>query len=64
LSHLAEKNIQILEKNVIIDMDDKNCIMEGIIKVRTKVALRHETEQLTAPDTEDTEEGLVLNELE
>mgnify|MGYP001068649091 CR=1 FL=1 len=64
LSHLAEKNIQILEKNVIIDMDDKNCIMEGIIKVRTKAALRHETEQLTAPDTEDTEEGLVLNELE
>ena len=62
--HLAEKNIQILEKNVIIDMDDKNCIMEGIIKVRTKAALRHETEQLTAPDTEDTEEGLVLNELE
>lgn len=61
---LAEKNIQILEKNVIIDMDDKNCIMEGIIKVRTKAALRHETEQLTAPDTEDTEEGLVLNELE
>lgn len=64
LSHLAEKNIQILEKNVIIDMDDKNCIMEGIIKVRKKAALRQETEQLTAPDTEDTEEGLVLNEFE
>ena len=47
-----------------LDMDDKNCITEGIIKVRTKAALRHETEQLTAPDTEDTEEGLVLNELE
>ena len=38
-------------------MDDKNCIMEGIIKVRTKAALRHETEQLTAPDTEAQRKG-------
>lgn len=64
LSHLEEKNIQILEKNVIIDMDDKNCIMEGSVKVRKKAALRQETEQLIVPDTEDTEEGLVLNEFE
>lgn len=64
LSHLEEKNIQILEKNVIIDMDDKNCIMEGSVKVRKKAALRQETEQLVMPDTEDTEEGLVLNEFE
>lgn len=64
LSHLEEKNIQILEKNVIIEVDDKNCIMEGNVKVRTKAALRQETEQLIVPDTEDTEEGLVLNEFE
>lgn len=61
LADLEEKNIQILEKNVIIEIDEKFCRAHGTIKVREKASLRSETERLVLP-AED--ERLVTDELE
>lgn len=61
LADLEEKNIQILEKNVIIEIDDKFCRAHGTVKVREKASQRCETERIILP-AED--ERLVTDELE
>lgn len=61
LADLEEKNIQILEKNVIIEIDDKFCRAYGTIKVRERALQRCETKRADVP-AED--ERLVTDELE
>lgn len=61
LTDLGEKNIQILEKNVIIEIDNKFCRAHGTIKVRERAVKRCESKRLNLP-AED--ERLVTDELE
>ncbi|MDE7436265.1 MAG: sporulation protein YqfD [Lachnospiraceae bacterium] len=59
LKHLEEKDIQILEKNVMIEADNKFCRTAGTITVLEKVQSRQATEQLEIPAEE---EGTAENE--
>lgn len=61
LRHLEEKDIQILEKNVMIEIDDTFCRATGTIEVLERAQLRRETEQISLPAEE---EGLTANESE
>lgn len=61
LEELSEKEVQILEKNAIIDMDENFCRVSGVIKVREKASVRQETERLTLPADD---ERLATDELE
>lgn len=61
LRHLEEKDIQILEKNVMIDIDDTFCRVTGTAEVLQQAQERQATEQ-PAPPAE--EEGLAADESE
>ena len=61
LEDLSQKNIQILEKNVMIDILEKECVAQGTIKVRRKADTRQETQLL---EINIKDEGLVTDELE
>lgn len=61
LRHLEEKDVQILEKNVMIEIDDTFCRATGTIEVLERAQQRQATEQQELPVEE---EGLVTNESE
>lgn len=50
LEKLREKDIQILEKNVMIDIDEKNCRASGTITVKEKIGSYAPTEVLEVPE--------------
>lgn len=55
LEKLSEKDIQILEKNVMIDMDKKTCKSSGTISTREKIGTAAETEHKSIADDERSE---------
>lgn len=59
LKHLEEKDVQILEKNVMIETDQTFCRTSGTITVLEKAAARQATEQ---PQIPVKEEGTTENE--
>lgn len=60
LKKFNQKEVQILEKNVIIDITDKECISSGSIKTCEKIGKYAATEQLCVP----ADERQVTDELE
>lgn len=50
LENLTEKDIQILEKNVMIDIDEKNCRVSGTIEVKETIGNYVPTEVLEVPE--------------
>ncbi len=60
LKKFNEKNIQILEKDVIIDMNEKYCSVTGEIQTCEKIGRLSPTEQLPIP----TDERPIADELE
>ncbi len=58
LKKFDEKNVQILEKNVIIDVNEKNCSVSGTVKTCEKIGVYADTEVISRPADErpDTDE--------
>lgn len=57
LEKLKEKDIQILKKNVMIELDEKNCRVSGTITVKEKIGSYVPTEVLPVPEQTQIEEG-------
>ena len=60
LKKFIEKDIQILEKNVIIDINEEYCSCSGVIQTCEKIGKSVRTEQLSVP----ADEGQNTDELE
>ena len=60
LKKFNEKKIQILEKNVIIDINEKYCSCSGVIETCEKIGRTAETEQISVP----ADERPITDELE
>lgn len=58
LEKLKEKDIQILQKNVMIELDEKNCRVSGDITVKEKIGIFVPTEVLPAPEQPENQEGI------
>ena len=58
LEKLEEKDIQILQKNVMIELDEKYCRVNGDITVKEKIGIYVPTEVLPAPEQPENQEGI------
>ena len=58
MEKLKEKDIQILQKNVMIELDEKNCRVSGDITVKEKIGIFVPTEVLPAPEQPENQEGI------
>lgn len=59
LEKLREKDVQIIQKNVMIEIDEKNCRASGEITVKEKIGTYAPTEVLTVPPPEiPADEGI------
>ncbi|MEE0117794.1 MAG: sporulation protein YqfD, partial [Lachnospiraceae bacterium] len=59
LEKLREKDVQIIQKNVMIEIDEKNCRASGNITVKEKIGTYAPTEVLAVPAPEiPADEGI------
>lgn len=58
LEKLKEKDIQILQKNVMIELDEKNCKVSGTVTVKEKIGTYVPTEIISVPEQSEIEEGI------